>query len=174
MRAPTRELAAKAFGLAIFATVGLIRLNIMGLDLSALALLGGAVGVGLGFGLQMIASNFVSGIIILVEGQATLGDLLELDGGGAGDYQAGLRESEVPDVQLRPFGDRSVQFGVEFWVEWTDDGSNKYTAGVRFLILNALNEANIETPFPQCETWHRKGCSPAQVICIAFWSIDRT
>lgn len=82
MRAPTRELAAKAFGLAIFATVGLIRLNIMGLDLSALALLGGAVGVGLGFGLQMIASSFVSGIIILVEGQATLGDLLELDGGG--------------------------------------------------------------------------------------------
>jgi small-conductance mechanosensitive channel len=40
--------------------------------------------VGLGFGLQKIASNFISGVILLLEGQATVGDYVELDGGEAG------------------------------------------------------------------------------------------
>jgi potassium efflux system protein len=48
------------------------------------ALLGGAYVVGIGFGLQKIASNFVSGVILLLEGQATVGDYVELDGGEAG------------------------------------------------------------------------------------------
>ncbi|MEO0917726.1 MAG: mechanosensitive ion channel domain-containing protein, partial [Pseudomonadota bacterium] len=84
MRPPTRELAAKTFELAVFATVGLLLLNVMGLNLSALAIFGGAVGVGLGFGLQKIASNFISGVILLLEGQATVGDFVELDGGESG------------------------------------------------------------------------------------------
>ena len=84
MGGPTRDLAAKAFELAIFAGAGLILLNVMGLDLSALAIFGGAIGVGLGFGLQKIASNFISGIILLLEGQATVGDFVELDGGESG------------------------------------------------------------------------------------------
>lgn len=48
------------------------------------ALLVGAYVVGIGFGLQKIASNFVSGMILLLEGQATVGDYVELDGGEAG------------------------------------------------------------------------------------------
>jgi potassium efflux system protein len=48
------------------------------------ALLVGAYVVGIGFGLQKIASNFVSGVILLLEGQATVGDYVELDGGEAG------------------------------------------------------------------------------------------
>jgi potassium efflux system protein len=47
-------------------------------------LLVGAYVVGIGFGLQKIASNFVSGVILLLEGQATVGDYVELDGGEAG------------------------------------------------------------------------------------------
>lgn len=48
------------------------------------ALLVGAYVVGIGFGLQKIASNVVSGVILLLEGQATVGDYVELDGGEAG------------------------------------------------------------------------------------------
>jgi len=56
----------------------------MGISLTSLAVLEGAVGVGLSFGLQKIASNFISGVILLLEGQATVGDYVELDGGEAG------------------------------------------------------------------------------------------
>ena len=84
MHPATRQLASKATEIAIFGTAFLILMNIMGISLTSLAVLGGAVGVGLGFGLQKIASNFISGVILLLAGQATVGDYVKLDGGGAG------------------------------------------------------------------------------------------
>ena len=59
-------------------------MSIMGIDLTAVAVIGGALGVGIGLGLQQIAANFISGIILLVEGQTTVGDFVELDGGERG------------------------------------------------------------------------------------------
>ncbi|GGX40853.1 mechanosensitive ion channel protein [Tateyamaria omphalii] len=84
MRPSLRQLVAKSIEFLIFGVAFLLLMNIMGINLSALAVLGGAIGVGLGFGLQKIASNFISGVILLVEGQATVGDYVELDGGEAG------------------------------------------------------------------------------------------
>ncbi|MEO1397415.1 MAG: mechanosensitive ion channel domain-containing protein [Pseudomonadota bacterium] len=84
MRPATRELAAKSIEIAIFGGAFLLLMSIMGINLSALAVLGGAIGVGLGFGLQKIASNFISGVILLLEGQATVGDFVALDGGEPG------------------------------------------------------------------------------------------
>jgi len=84
LRPATRELAAKAAEVAIFGAAFLLLLNIMGIDLTTVAVLGGALGVGIGLGLQQIAANFISGIILLVEGQTTVGDYVELDGGEAG------------------------------------------------------------------------------------------
>lgn len=80
----TRQLAAKAAEIAIFGAAFLVAMNIAGIPLTSLAVLTGAIGVGIGFGLQKIASNFVSGVILLLEGQATVGDYVELDGGEAG------------------------------------------------------------------------------------------
>ena len=84
LRPATRTLAIKAAEIAIFGVAFLLLMNIMGVSLTSLAVLGGAIGVGLGFGLQQIAANFISGVILLLEGQATVGDFVELDGGEAG------------------------------------------------------------------------------------------
>lgn len=56
----------------------LIALNAVGIDLTAFAVLSGAIGVGLGFGLQKIVSNFVSGVIILMDRSIKPGDVVEV------------------------------------------------------------------------------------------------
>lgn len=84
LRPATRQLAVKAAEIMIFGAAFLLLMSIMGIDLTAIAVLGGALGVGIGLGLQQIAANFVSGVILLVEGQTTVGDYVELDGGEAG------------------------------------------------------------------------------------------
>lgn len=217
MRPSIRQLVAKAVEFAIFTVAFLLLLNIMGINLGTLAVIGGAVGVGLGFGLQKIASNFISGVILLVEGQATVGDYVELDGGESGRivkmtaraailetfdgrwivvpnedfittrvinysdsgsanrYEAPfsvsydtdinkvppiieaavathpgvLDEPYPPDCELRGFGDSGIDFAVEFWVNGFDDGPNKFTSDVLFLIWNALKDNGIEIPYPQ-------------------------
>ncbi|MFW6071779.1 MAG: mechanosensitive ion channel family protein [Candidatus Bipolaricaulota bacterium] len=62
-------------------TIGfLIALQMIGFDLSVLAVFGGLFGVGIGFGLQNIFSNFASGIILMLERPIQVGDTVELDG----------------------------------------------------------------------------------------------
>ena len=57
----------------------LIALTVLGIPLGLLSVFGGALGVGLGFGLQKIASNYVSGFIILLDRSLRLGDLVTVD-----------------------------------------------------------------------------------------------
>lgn len=224
MRPAMQQLSSKTAEILIFGLAFLLLMNILGIDLTTLAVLGGAVGVGLGFGLQKIAANFISGIILLLEGQATIGDYVELDGGEAGTiikttaramiletydgrwivvpnedfittrvvnysdsgsanrYEAAFSVSydtdintipnivetavathpEVldkpfpPDCELRGFGDSGIDFAVEFWVNGLDDGANKYTSDVLFLIWNALKDNDVEIPYPQ-RVVHLKG-----------------
>lgn len=65
---------------ALLLFVGLIvALTSVGIDLTALSVLGGAVGVGIGFGLQKLASNYVSGFVILTERSVRIGDMVRVD-----------------------------------------------------------------------------------------------
>lgn len=72
---------SRYFILFIGAVIGL---NFIGFNLTSLALLGGALGVGIGFGLQNIFNNLVSGIIILVEQTLKVGDFVDLQSGVMG------------------------------------------------------------------------------------------
>lgn len=65
---------------ALMVLIGLIAaLSLAGIDLTALSVLGGAIGVGLGFGLQKIAANYVSGFVVLAEQSLRIGDLVRVD-----------------------------------------------------------------------------------------------
>lgn len=81
---PTKEVFSKLFEVTLFCIIVLLLLNVMGINLTTLAVFGGALGVGIGLGLQSIASNFVSGIIILLDKSLTIGDYVELDNGQTG------------------------------------------------------------------------------------------
>lgn len=85
MRTETLDGNAKAIavkllrGLVLFFAV-IVTLPMVGIDSTFLSVLGGTLGVGLGFGLQKIASNYVSGFIILADRSVRLGDTITIDG----------------------------------------------------------------------------------------------
>jgi len=82
---------AKITGYVFIALGFYIALQIVGLNLTSLAVVAGAIGVGIGFGLQNIVHNFVSGLIILAERPITIGDRVEV-GNVAG---------QVKEIRLR-------------------------------------------------------------------------
>ena len=92
----TKELLIKLFDIILYAALFMITLNMVGIDLTALTVFSGALGVGLGFGLQKVASNFISGIILLSEKSININNLIEMDDGILGYVRKlGARASVV-------------------------------------------------------------------------------
>lgn len=90
-----RVLLAKALQLTMLTIAFLIGLNVIGFDVGKLALLSGAIGLGIGFGLQKIVSNLVSGVIILLDKSIKPGDVISLDGTFGWITQLGARYASV-------------------------------------------------------------------------------
>lgn len=134
----------------------LIALKVVGLDLSSLAIIAGALSVGIGFGLQNVVSNFVSGIILMFERSIKVGDYIQIDQDTRG---------EVVDISMRStvirtndninliipnqsfiqnnvinwtLGDDIVRFRVPFGVAYGSDVDE-----VEKVVLNALKNSNL-------------------------------
>jgi len=75
-----RVLVGKVAKIGLVVIAGMIALSSVGIDLSAFTVFSGAVGLGLGFGLQKVISNFISGIIILLDKSIKPGDTISLEG----------------------------------------------------------------------------------------------
>lgn len=73
-------LFAKSLKIVLIGLAIVIALRSVGIDLTALAVLGGAVGLGIGFGLQKIVSNLISGVILLVDRSIKPGDVIAVSG----------------------------------------------------------------------------------------------
>ncbi len=105
-----RKIAANLVRTALLFIGLLLALSAAGIDLTALSVLGGAIGVGLGFGLQKLAANYVSGFVILAERALRIGDMVKVDNfeGRITDITTRYtiiralngRESIVPNEQL--------------------------------------------------------------------------
>jgi small-conductance mechanosensitive channel len=116
----------------------LISLPVVGVDLTTLSVFGGALGVGLGFGLQKIASNYVSGFIILLERSIRLGNVISVGADRGEVTQITTRytvlrnttgvESLVPNellvgsvVQNESYTDHRVRFALQVQVSYECD-----------------------------------------------------
>jgi small-conductance mechanosensitive channel len=75
-----RKMAANIVRALLLFVGLLLALEAVGIDLTALSVLGGAIGVGLGFGLQKIAANYISGFVVLAERSLRIGDMVKVDG----------------------------------------------------------------------------------------------
>ncbi len=74
-----RIIAANLVRIVLLVVGVLFAMSAVGIDITALSVLGGAIGVGLGFGLQKIAANYVSGFVILAERSLRIGDMVKVD-----------------------------------------------------------------------------------------------
>jgi len=94
-----RVLFSKISSFILYSAAILFALNTVGIDLTAFAVFTGALGVGLGFGLQKIISNFISGIILLLDKSLKPGDVIEVETGNGVTYgwveKLGLRYTSV-------------------------------------------------------------------------------
>lgn len=79
MHTNLRVVVARTARAVLILVAVLMSLSLVGIDLTVLSVFGGALGVGLGLGLQKIASNYVSGFVILLDRSLTIGDMITVD-----------------------------------------------------------------------------------------------
>ena len=179
-----RVLTSNLVRIALISVALLIGLNAVGINLAAFAVFSGAVGVGIGFGLQKIVSNFVSGIILLLERSIKPGDVIEVGSTFGSVIYLGARYASVrgrdgkeyliPNENLITnqvvnwsYSSRLVRLDVAFGVAYGSD-----LHAVRELAVEAAKRANrvLASPTPVC---HLTGFGDSAVnLLLRFWIQD--
>ena len=212
-----RAIVAKFLQILIFGAAAIMAMSAAGIGMGGLVVIFSAMSLGIGLGLQPVAANFVSGMILLFDRTVRVGDFVVLPDGQEGHVEAinmrstivettdgkdimvpnttfienayenwthkdprqryevyftvsfdtdidtledilipaiskhesVLQEPETPDLELREFGENGIKFAIEFWCSGIDDGPNKFTSDLNFIVWRTLKEYKIEIPFPQ-------------------------
>ena len=165
LRASNKALLSKAATLFIYFMFTAVALDQIGIDLTAFTVVGGAIGIGLGFGLQKITSNFISGIILLAEKSVERDDLIELSDGTQGFVKhIGARYSLIETFDGKEVMVPNEDFVTNQVINWTltsNKGRVEILIGVSYdsdldLVHDTMLEAAAEhprtspDPEPQC------------------------
>ena len=165
IKSSNKALIIKAIQIVIYFLAFLFVLGVLGIDLTALTVFSGAVGIGVGFGLQKIASNFISGIILLFEKSVEEGDLIELNDGIIGYVrETGARYTRIETFEGHETMVPNEDFITNRVTNWTFSNSRTrvdINIGVAYgtdldlasrLIVEAATEHPrcIETPAAEC------------------------
>ena len=120
VKASNRALIIKALQILIYFVAFLVALDMLEIDLTGLAIFSGAIGIGLGIGLQKIASNFISGIILLFEKTIVEDDLIELEDGTSGFVRhTGARYTLIETFENREIMIPNEDFITNRMTNWT-------------------------------------------------------
>lgn len=185
VKASNRAIISKAFQIVIYFIAFLMVMDFLEIDLKSLTIFSGAVGIGVGFGLQKITSNFISGLILLFEKSVRVDDVIELDGGLTGTIKytgarytlveaADGREVMIPNEELITgkvvnwtYSHNKARVEVSLGVEYSSDLEK-----VRSLMLEAAKEHKkcISNPAPNC--FLRKFGDSSVDFTLYFWIAD--
>lgn len=183
----TRTLLAKIFQILIYLICGVVMLRVLGIDLTALAVFSGAVGIGLGFGLQKITSNFISGLILLFEKTIRVDDLVELVDGVQGFVRymgarhtlletADGKEIMIPNEDFithrltnLTYNNKKAQIEIRVVVSYESD----LQLAQKLMLEAAQNHPRcIKDPIPQC--FLHEFADSGAVFRLQFWIGDVT
>lgn len=179
-----RLLIGKIFRISLIVLAAVIAISAIGIDLTVLSVLTGAIGVGIGFGLQKVVSNFISGIIILADRSIRPGDTISLGEtfGWIRELRARFvsvvtrdgREYLIPnedfitrEVINWSFSDELVRLEVEFGVAYESDAHQV----TELAIQSALKvDRVIKDQQPMC--WMTKFGDSSLDFVLRFWIRD--
>jgi len=160
----------------------IIVLQTIGLDLSAITVLAGALGVGIGFALQNVTNNFVSGIIILFERPIKVGDRIEV-GDVSGDViSISMRSTTivtndnisiiVPNSDFISskvinwsYTDRNIRFNIPVGVSYNEDPEV-----IRKILLEVADENKGILPQPKPDVLFQEYADSALVFDLRVWT----
>ena len=135
-----RKAASNATRVALMFVGLLLALSSVGIDLTALSVLGGAIGVGVGFGLQKLASNYVSGFVMLAERSVRIGDNIRVDN----------FEGRITDINARytvvraPSGRESIVPNEMFIINRIENLSLTDTQVLQFTVVSVGYDSDVE------------------------------